>query len=231
MIKLASWNVTGFHVHKVEDLDFLGLVETWTRQDSPISQPGYKHFRQPAKKLKKKGRMSGGIRLMMSPYYYGIWLNLDKNFFGTAFDLYLAVIYIKPKTPTFDPGDTFLKLKLDIAKFSSSGKEILTGDFNGRTGNFPDFIINDSTFPKSTQDILPSDYSCDICSERLSRDKIVNFQGKLLLETGIETKSRIINCRLLGDSVGNFTNFDPRSGCSLIDYCIVSEDILHCITI
>ena len=245
MIKLASWNVTGFHVHKVEEfidnLDFLGIVETWTHQDSPISLPGYKHFHQPAKKLKKKGRRSGGILVyykdtfdngvkLMSQYDYGIWLKLDKNFFGTEFDLYLAVIYIKPKTPTFDPEDTFLKLKLDIAKFSSSGKVILTGDFNSRTGKLPDFITNDSTFPKSTEDILPSDYSCDTCSERLSRDKIVNCQGKLLLETCIETKSRILNGRLLGDSAGNFTYFDPRGGCSLIDYCIVSEDILHCIT-
>ena len=86
----------------------------------------------------------------MSQYDYGIWLKLDKNFFGTEFDLYLAVIYIKPKTLTFDPEDTFLKLKLDVAKFSASGKVILTGDFNGRTGNLPDFIINDNTFPKST---------------------------------------------------------------------------------
>ena len=64
----------------------------------------------------------------------------------------------------------------------------------------------------------------------MSRDKIVTCQGKLLLETCIETKSRILNGRPLGDSAGNFTYFDPRGGSSLIDYCIVSEDILHCIT-
>ena len=43
----------------IDSLDFLGLVETWTHQDSPISLPGYKYFRQPAKKLKIRGRMSG----------------------------------------------------------------------------------------------------------------------------------------------------------------------------
>ena len=131
-------------------------------------------------------------------------LNWTKISLVWIFYLYLAVIYIKPKTPTFDSENTFLKLKLDIAKFSSSVKVILTGDFNSRTGKLPDFITNNSTFvfPKSIEDIFPSDYSCDTCSERLSRDKIVNCQGKLLLP--IETKSRILNGRLLGDSVGNF---------------------------
>lgn len=85
----------------------------------------------------------------MSQYDYGIWLKLNKEFFGTEFDLYVAVIYIKPKTPAFDLEDIFVKLKLDIAKYSSSSKVILTDDFNGRTGNLPDFIFNDSTFPKS----------------------------------------------------------------------------------
>lgn len=89
----------------------------------------------------------------------------------------MAGIYIKLKSPAFDSENNFLKLKLDI------GKIILTDDFNGRTGNQPDFIINGCTFSKSTEDILPSDYSCDKCSERLNRDRIVNCQGKLLLET------------------------------------------------
>ena len=107
-IRLASWNITGFHVHKVEDFidsfDILGSVETWTHQDSPISLPGYKHVHHTAKKLKKKSRRSGGILVyykdtigngvkLMSQCDYRIWLNLDKNFFGTEFDVYLAVIY------------------------------------------------------------------------------------------------------------------------------------------
>ena len=44
----------------------------------------------------------------MSQYDHGIWLKLDKKFFGTEFGLYSAIIYIKPKPLTFDPEDTFL---------------------------------------------------------------------------------------------------------------------------
>lgn len=40
----------------------------------------------------------------------------------------------------------------------------------------------------------------------------------------------MLNCRVLGDSVGNFTYFDQLGGCSLVDYMIVSEDILHSIS-
>ena len=91
--QLASWNITGFHVrvHNVEEfidsLDDLGLVETLTHQESPISLPGYKH--PPAKELKKKCRRSGDILVyykdtfdngikLMSKYeiwlWYGVWL-------------------------------------------------------------------------------------------------------------------------------------------------------------
>ena len=60
---------------------------------------------------------------------------------------------------------------------------------------------NDSIISMSTEDILPAEYLCYTCSERLSRDKIVKCQGKLLLVACIETKSRILNGRLLGGSI------------------------------
>ena len=41
---------------------------------------------------------------------------------------------------------------------------------------------------------------------------------------------RILNGRFLGDSVGNFTYFDPQGGCSVIDYMIASEDLLSYVT-
>ncbi|CAC5411314.1 unnamed protein product [Mytilus coruscus] len=78
--------------------------------------------------------------------------------------------------------------------------------------------------------ILPETYTCDKKIVRRNYDKTLNSQGKLLLETCIETKLRILNGRFLGDSVGKCTYFDARGGCSVIDYIIVSEDIFHYIS-
>ena len=46
----------------------------------------------------------------------------------------------------------------------------------------------------------------------------------------IESCLRILNGRFLGNSVGNFTYFDALGGCSVVDYMIVSEDIIPCIS-
>ena len=77
---------------------------------------------------------------------------------------------------------------------------------------------------------LPDNYSIDLIFKRKSRDKTVNSLGKLLFEMCIESRLRILNGRFLGDSVGNLTYFDALGGCSVVDYMIVSEDIIPCIT-
>ena len=100
------------------------------------------------------------------------------------------------------------------------------GDFNARTGKNVDYIENDSNFPLSDESLLPQSYTIDIQKARYNTDKIVNKQAKLLLETCIEFQLRILNGRLIGDSVGNFTYFDHLGGCSIIDYMIASEKFL-----
>ena len=64
MLKLASWNVRGLSSKKVQDneflnivnkFDILSLVETWTHKDSPIEIPGFCNFHIPGAKVKKRG--------------------------------------------------------------------------------------------------------------------------------------------------------------------------------
>ena len=63
MLKIASWNVRGLSSKKVQDVEFvnivnkfdvLSLVETWTHKDSPIEISGYCNFHVPGKKLKSE---------------------------------------------------------------------------------------------------------------------------------------------------------------------------------
>ena len=57
-------------------------------------------------------------------------------------------------------------------------------------------------------------------------DEMINEQGQNLLDFCIEAKLRILNGRLIGDSMGYKTFYGAR-GSSSIDYILVSEDLLH----
>ena len=247
MLKFLCWNITGFNINKITDFvdsyDIVGLVETWTNDESLINLPGYKSFHLCATKKKgiKKGRRSGGIIIyyktnlqngikLVIKRNYGLWIRLDKQFFNLDFDLYLAVVYIKPYYPNSNNEELFENLKHDIAKYSEKGKIFLSGDFNSRTSDSPDYIENDSSFIHTDNNILPDNYTCDKQIKRKNRDTIMNLHGKALLETCVEAKLRILNGRFLGDSFGSFTYYDARGGCSVVDYMIVSEDIFHCIS-
>ena len=61
--------------------------------------------------------------------------------------------------------------------------------------------------------------------ERCSQDYKTDERGKRLLDICISARIRILNGRTFGDSNGNFTCFKP-TGSSVVDYCIVSEELL-----
>lgn len=101
-----------------------------------------------------------GITLV-SNQDYGILIKLNKTFFNQDFDIYLSVLYIKPQNPNVDCGDIFDNLNTDIAEYSNPGKIILFGDFNCRTGEQADHIINDTLFNRADNNILPETLTCD----------------------------------------------------------------------
>ena len=103
-----------------------------------------------------------------------------------------------------DSGEIVYNLNMDIVEYSNHGKIILSDDFNCRTGEHADHIINDTLFNRADNNILPETYTCDKELVRTNCDKTINLQGKLLLETCIGTKLRILNGRYLGDSFGNY---------------------------
>ena len=100
---------------------------------------------------------------------------------------------------------------------------MLTGDFNARTGSLPDFIAPDSCdhIP------LPPDYIVDHCEPRSSEDSHHNAYGLELLEICQSARIRILNGRMGDDhGKGQFTCMSPR-GQSVVDYTIVSENLLE----
>ena len=102
----------------------------------------------------------------------------------------------------------------------------MIGDFNSRTGQSPDYVLNDSTYLNNFSDnyILPINYSVDQILKRNNQDQICNAQGTNLLHLCIAAKLRILNGRYVGDSLGYFTCL-TANGCSSVDYSIVSESL------
>ena len=92
---------------------------------------------------------------------------------------------------------------------------------NARTGTLKDYIENDSDLPVD----IPLNYTIDQEVPRQSKDTGVNPQGRILLDLCISARMRIVNGRTTGDSAGDYTCYTPR-GCSMVDYLIVSADLL-----
>ena len=91
---------------------------------------------------------------------------------------------------------------------------------NARTGTLLDYIPHDTNIPTD----IPCSYTIDRETPRLSKDTIVNIQGRHLLDLCISMGLRILNGRNVGDSHGSYICFTPRS-CSVVDYLLVSADL------
>ena len=127
-------------------------------------------------------------------------MKLDKSFFDFEHDVYVCAVYIPPVTSVHYDND-FALLESEVSIFANQGKVLLIGDFNFRTGQSPDYILNNF----SDNYILPRNYSVDQILKRNNQDQICKTQGKNLLHLCIASKLRILNVRYVGDSLGYFT--------------------------
>jgi hypothetical protein len=123
-------------------------------------------------------------------------------------DLYVCTVYIPPVISVHYDND-FALLESEVSIFANQGKVLLIGDFNSRTGQSPDYILNDSTDLNNFSDnyILPRNYSVDQILKRNNQDQICNTQGKNLLHLCIAAKLRILNVVLfILNFITGFTN-------------------------
>ena len=73
---------------------------------------------------------------------------------------------------------------------------------------------------------LPNDYVGDNTLPRITSDESVNDNGNLLIDFCIQTGLRIANGRVGADAMEGKCTYVGSRGSSLIDYVIVSEDLL-----
>jgi hypothetical protein len=95
---------------------------------------------------------------------------------------------------------------------------------NARIANRSDFIENEDELCGTLQNILPDEYICDFNINRNSVDSVFNSQGQQLLDLCIAFQPRVLNCRFIGDMLGNMTCYKPNG---TVDYTLASVDLVN----
>ena len=132
-----------------------------------------------------------------------LWAKLDKNFFKLDQDIFVCAINVPSRdSPYFNPED----LHNDIAKVSSEGYIMLTGDFNARTGNALYFVDIDECI-HLPGDNLPQKYDLN---RRKNYNPHINEHGQILLDICKTYDLRILNGRTTGDSFGKISYHSPK---------------------
>jgi len=245
-LRIGAWNVDSLHtridgtrtckfehhdfVDLFKDLDIFCLSETHCNSTDNIDVEGFHIVQNLRPKTVKAKRSFGGLAVgvrhsllkgvtfLKHSHTEFMWLKLSRTFFGFDHDIYICSLYISPSNSSFshERDDIFSLIENDLAKFSSLGKCLLMGDFNARTCQEADYIVNDSS------DFLDLGYySSDVPLPRSSMDTHnVDKYGKNLLDLCKSSGLHILNGRFLGDLQGNFTCFNHVGNPSVIDYML-----------
>lgn len=233
------WNIQGL-LTKLPDSDFLSficsydfvcLVETFHECIPPNKFPGYTVFSEPAVKLSKQGRRSGGLLCLIKKefeqyvkkidvnYSNILLFRIDKTLFGLQKDILYVCVYVQPEGSPFytyfdiDNGITNLEDCISDCIVTHGDMFILlSGDLNSRTSNISQNITsNDNTVSYRSE---------PVSGGRLSRDKNVNSYGKLLINLCTALNMCILNGMCDGDHDGCCT-FISDSGSSVVDYFLM----------
>ena len=253
-LKIGHWNVHGllesmndalFH-EIVSKFHIFACVETWLsphRLGEIQCIENFTHFSSAGVKYtdNNRGRYSGGItvfihkdvcagaKLLEINEYYA-WFRLNKNDFGTEEDIYICFLYIPPDgSSAYSVTDlnAFNVLEDTYQKYSRKGGVLLMGDFNARTGYLEDSDTDDRhTMFNALQGQLSDIPSWESLRSRHNRDDQVNLFGKKLIDFCKSFECRIVNGRISGDLLGQFT-CHKFNGSSLVDYTVADKQVFQ----
>lgn len=215
---MILWNIAGLTNKKeefwayVKEFDILMFLETWLEEHKEsilLSKIGtqYKWKTLPAEREKRKGRAKGGqliaIKKTLNINYdvirwkKGLRVCWEKNQDNGE----IISVYNDASVKDLEEGlNSLLKDREEINDI------VLVGDFNARTGE---------------ED--PSRMDGYNETERKSQDKVINAEGRKLLELCNKEGWKILNGNCEGDE-GKLTYVGPR-GASVLDYVIVSREL------
>ena len=252
-MQIAVWNVNKLRRHSgnpdfkkfCSSYDIVCLIETWAKNKEDYSDLFETH--EPFSSVRSaQNHYSGGIIVYVKKeMVHGcerifenfddcVVLKMNKNVFSLERDLILGAVYISPEGSTVydscEKGGIGL-LEEKISKIIDSYDNVdmmLAGDFNSRTGELDDFIIDDSPdfIPELSEN--PSYDVDDFDIPRASMDKEVNKFGHDLISFCQSYGMHILNGRVSGDKNGNITCV-ANGGRSVVDYMLVNTRLYNLI--
>ena len=150
------------------------------------------------------------------------------GFSNSDFAFIVGAIYIPGECSKFADKNDFEKICEDIITLKNKYNcpLIILGDMNARSGNLNDFLTIsdvDLQFKKEIENI-------GITTNRFNLDTRINTYGRNLVNMWNDFNLKIVNGRFGNDlGVGNYTCHKP-TGESLVDYCLVSDELLCCLS-
>ena len=88
---------------------------------------------------------------------------------------------------------------------------------NARTGDLLDYMDDEDNLINKRNTPLPNRNNCD---------KVINQQGKKLIDLCKTFDLQILNGRHKGDMWGNLTHYNKHKGASLVDVAVVSDNLI-----
>jgi hypothetical protein len=245
----AFYNNDGDRYSKMHnDSDFIrhtnkylifGLLETHHSADDihMMQISGYRCFQVCRKKL-VRGPKSGGICVYIhnsitrgvskvnTAGSESILIKLDKDYFSLERNIIVCFTYCVPANSSyqlrtqFDPLEDF---EGKISAFDDTYDLLCLGDYNSRTAQRPDYIVDDDN---TDIPVVNNMFTADTVATfpRGNMDPLINSYGLRLLELCQSVPLRILNGRKLGDITGSYTCY-KHNGQSVVNYCMASPTL------
>jgi exonuclease III len=219
MLRVATFNTVALNVKRMEKvgeltshmelhgIDVCACQETHQANQPAPKVQGYRWY--------GKGHVGFMISLALSKVIQDIgcksnscqwWIRIPGN--KRFKDLYLCSVYMPQSANTIAAKEAFENLQTDYVSFSAKGQVVLLGDFNAHCGR-----PKDQNERKYIGDFGPEENR--------------NANGKRLMEFLRKCSAMSMNCRVpTKDRSLEYTRQDPKTKAqTVIDYCIVSEDL------
>ena len=251
-VKLLGLNVCGLYAklnlgileRYIQKFNIVCFCETKSNIIGNDDFPGFKPY---VKKnfhgictLIKTNISHNVMQLLETQSDHVLWLHIKKECFGKEF--ILGSVYLPHENSTHYHEDMFDNIEEDIMYFNvnfSNVPVIMLGDFNSRTGLQDDFLDIDHNVVENSGFLLDENYlvfskqnleELGIITDRFNQDNVLNRNGKRLIESCRNLNLKIVNGRFGKDrNIGSFTCMS-HNGNSLVDYALVSPDLLSCIS-